>query len=394
MKTKKIISVYLSGFLVGIALVLFPAAGNLFTDTCYHCFSSAQYGSIFIPQIILAIISSLSAAKIAKKVSMKVVLLVGLWSLFVAMLLLGLSNQFMATNIDYTLIMVATGFLGTGFGFTITALNPFAYDLFPGKETSAVTAMHIMLGLGTASAALFLDLFLKFGIWWGAPIAIAALIVVMIIFSLPLDLKLPEEREKPKSTKKINEKIPRRIFGFALVVFLYGACEATFGNFGAVFLEKEGGLSVTKAALGLSLFWGGITAGRVIFTIVSLKYTTKWLYIIAPFVLSLVFYMLPSADSEFILLGCMALGGLASSFLFPKSISIATDEFPKYAALVSGVMVASIQLGTGFSSNLIGILNKNYSLSHLFQYSALYALLLGFLITALLFSKTKNKRLQ
>lgn len=63
----------------------------------------------------------------------------------------------MTSNLDYTLIMVATGFLGTGFGLTITTLNPFAYDLFPGKEKSAVTALHIMLGLGTTCTTVFLD---------------------------------------------------------------------------------------------------------------------------------------------------------------------------------------------------------------------------------------------
>lgn len=41
---------------------------------------------------ILAIISSLSAAKIASKVSMKGVMLLGLWSLLVAMFLLGASS--------------------------------------------------------------------------------------------------------------------------------------------------------------------------------------------------------------------------------------------------------------------------------------------------------------
>ena len=81
MKTKKIISVYLSGFLVGIALVLFPAAGNLFVDNAYHGFSSTQYGSIYLPQIILAIISSLSAPRIADKIGIKKVMLLGLASL-------------------------------------------------------------------------------------------------------------------------------------------------------------------------------------------------------------------------------------------------------------------------------------------------------------------------
>ncbi|UII80317.1 sugar MFS transporter [Flagellimonas sp. CMM7] len=254
MKTKKIISIYVSGFLVGIALVLFPAAGNLFVDPQYHGFSSAQYGSIFIPQIVFAIVSSLSAPKIAQKKGMKTVMRYGQFSILLSMLLLMASNWLMEGNVDYWAILFATGFLGIGFGFTITALNPFAYNLFPGKETSAVTAMHIMLGLGTASAALFLNAFLEAGFWWGAPLVVAAVVFIIWIFTLPLTLSLPDADDKQEN--KTKRKIPGRIILYILVVFLYGTCEATFGNFGAVFLEKEGGLSTAKAALGLSLFWG------------------------------------------------------------------------------------------------------------------------------------------
>lgn len=367
--------------------MLFPAAGNIFVDAHYHGFSSAQFGAIFIPQIVLAIISSLSAPKIAKKVGMKSVLGYGLFSILISMLLLTSSNWLMQGNMDYWLMLLATAFLGAGFGFTITALNPFAYNLFPGKETSAVTAMHIMLGLGTASAALLLNTFLTLNIWWVAPFAVGAIVFSTFIFIQPLNLELPKEQGQSIGRQK---KIPRRILWYAVVVFLYGTCEATFGNFGSVFLEKEGGLSVTKAAIGLSLFWGGITAGRVLFTFVALKFSTKWLYIIAPFLVSIVFYLMPSAQSELFLLSCMAIGGLGLSFLFPNSISAATEEFPRYAALISGSLVASIQLGTGFSSNVIGVLNKSYPLGNLFQYSALYALGLGVMIIFLTVTKTKR----
>lgn len=387
MKTRKIISVYLSGFLVGIALVLFPAAGNLFVDETYHGFSTAQYGSIYLPQIILAIVSSLSAPKIADKIGMKKVLLFGLLSILASMLLLVASNEYMDGNFDYWLIMLATGFLGAGFGFTITALNPFAYQLFPGKETSAVTAMHIMLGLGTASSAILLNFFLEQNLWWAAPALVAIIVLLLLLFTLPLTLVLLTDKSDDDKT---SGKIPKRIWLYIIVVFLYGACEATFGNFGAVFLEKEGGLSLAKSSLGLSLFWAGITVGRVLFTFIALRYSTRILYIIAPFVVAVVFFLLPSAQSETLLLVCMAMGGIGLSFLFPKSISSATEEFPKYAALISGALVAAIQLGTGFSSNIIGVLNESYSLYTLFQYSALYALLLGALITFLMLTKNKK----
>ncbi len=375
MRIAKIISIYLSGFLVGIALVVFPAAGSILTDGDFHGFTSTQFGSIFIPQIVLAILTSLSAPKIAEKVGMKTVMLLGLASLFVATTLLGASNWFLEGNIDYWIVMAGTAALGAGFGFTITALNPFAYTLFPGKETSAVTAMHILLGAGTASAALFLNAFVGQGIWYGAPFAISAIVLLMILFTLPITLKLPHSEAEESS----NEKIPFKIWLFALAVFLYGACEATLGNWGALFLEKSGGLSVSDAALGLSVFWGFVALGRIAFTFYALRFSTKWVYIIAPFIVAIVFFTLPQAEGRSLLLAYMAFGGLGMSILFPLSISSATDQFPKYAAIISGVLVAAIQLGTGFSSNVIGYLNERMELSDLIQYSTAYALALGIL---------------
>ena len=375
MRIAKILSIYLSGFLVGIALVLFPAAGSILTDADFHGFTSTQFGSIFIPQIVLAILTSLSAPKIAEKVGMKTVMLLGLASLLVATTLLGASNWFLEGNIDYWIVMGGTAALGAGFGFTITALNPFAYTLFPGKETSAVTAMHILLGAGTASAALFLNAFVGQGIWYGAPFAISAIVLLMILFTLPITLKLPHSEAEESS----NEKIPFKIWLFALAVFLYGACEATLGNWGALFLEKSGGLSVSDAALGLSVFWGFVALGRIAFTFYALRFSTKWVYIIAPFIVAIVFFTLPQAEGRSLLLAYMAFGGLGMSILFPLSISSATDQFPKYAAIISGVLVAAIQLGTGFSSNVIGYLNERMELSDLIQYSTAYALALGIL---------------
>ena len=373
----KVIAVYLSAFLVGISLVLYPAAGSLLKSAEFHGFSSSQYGSIFIPQIVLAIITSLSAPKLAAKKSMKTVMIMGLVSLFVSNLLLGASQWFMTGNVDYWIIMLGTAFLGAGFGFTITALNPFAYNLFPGRETSAVTAMHILLGAGTAAAPLFLNYFLGIDIWYVAPFIWSAIAIVMCIFTFSVSLTLP----KNESAENKKERIPGKIWIFAFAVFLYGACEATFGNWGTIFLEESGGLSKTDAALGLSLFWGFIAIGRILFTFYALKFPTRWVFVIAPLMIAVVFYFLPSVTEQKMLLGFMALGGLGMSIVFPVTISTATDQFPKYAALISGVLVAAIQLGTGFSSNIIGMLNESRSLTSLFQFSTLYAVLLfGLLI--------------
>ena len=383
---QNIFAIYFSAFLQGIALVLYPAAGTIFTNASFHNLSSGEFGLLFTPQIIFAIMASISAPKLAVKYGMKRILTWGLIANFLSMLLFAASVICIGiSNLPFWILMFGTGMLGAGFGFTITALNPFAYNLFPGKEASAVTGMHIFLGVGTTSAALVLNAFKAAGIWWVSGIAIAIAILLMILFQRSLKLALPKEDvSKTKDTKK---RIPFRIWLYAGIIFLYAFSEATFGNWGTIYLEKEAGLTTAKAALGLSVFWASITLGRVLFTLFALKFNTKLLYLVSPFLVALVFMLIPSLEGQIAPLGAMAIGGLGLSFFFPNTISIATDEFPAYAAIVSGTLVAAIQLGTGISANVVGMLNDSFSLATIFQVSAVYGLITGVLGLYLHFSK-------
>lgn len=375
---------------MGVVLVLFPAAGSILTSNMHHGFSSSQFGSIFTPQIILAIASSLIAPGLADKIGMKKVLVLGLVSLTISAGLLALSHLFESdVTLAYIIILIATAFLGIGFGFSLTALNPFAYGLFPGKEASALTALHFFLGLGTATSPLLISFFDGIGIWWVGALMAGILVLFVLIYTATLPLTL-SEHTIDVSIKKVKFKIPKRLWWYVVGVFFYGACEATFGSWGSVFLEKQGGLSVAKAALGLSLFWGSVAVGRILFAFLSLKFKTNWLYATAPFILAFIFYMLPLANSDILYLCAMALGGLVISFLLPKSFSNSTADFPKHAAVVSGFLVAALQLGTGFSANAIGLFNKSFGLSAMFQFSAIYAIIFGIIILYLNKTQSKN----
>jgi len=381
---KKVISVYTSGFMAGVALIMFPGAGSILTDPGFHGFTGGQFGSIFTPQIITAILSSLLAPKLSDRWGMKYILLAGLASLFLSMVLLGGSHWFTGNKqVAYGIILISTAFLGAGFGFSITALNPFAYQLFEGKESSAVTALHFFLGVGTASSPLLISLFAGFSLWWGAPFFASGVLLLLFIFTFTLPLHLKESL-KDETQAEIRFRVPKRLWLYVVAVFFYGACEATFGSWGAVFLQQEGGLSVAKASLGLSLFWGFVALGRVLFAVIALRFSTGLLFMVTPFILAAVYFLTPVADTEILYLAAMAIGGMAISFLFPQSVSASTDEFPAHAAVVSGFMVAALQLGFGFSANMIGYFSEVFSLTVLFQFSTLYAVLFGLLIVYLL----------
>ena len=62
------------------------------------------------------------------------------------------------------------------------------------------------------------------------------------------------------------------------------------------------------------------------------------------------------------------------------------------ATVISGAMVASIQLGTGFVSKIIGLLNTKIPLDTLFQSASIYAFLMGAIVVYLqLLSSSKTE---
>ena len=58
MLEKKMAAVYASGLIQGMTLVVFPAISMVLTNPDEFNFSTAAYGSLFIPQTVLAILAS------------------------------------------------------------------------------------------------------------------------------------------------------------------------------------------------------------------------------------------------------------------------------------------------------------------------------------------------
>jgi hypothetical protein len=73
-----------------VALVTFPAASSIFTSPHPqgYGFTTSQYGAMFLPQVILAILASSLAPAFARCWHLKRVFLLGLGSNLVSMILL------------------------------------------------------------------------------------------------------------------------------------------------------------------------------------------------------------------------------------------------------------------------------------------------------------------
>ncbi|MBS0655891.1 MAG: MFS transporter, partial [Verrucomicrobia bacterium] len=166
-----ITAIYLAGLLQGISLVAFPAASTIFTSPHQFGFSVAAYGSLFIPQALLSITFAALNPKICRSLGSKCTLFLGLFANLLAMALLALSSLYMGEpTTSYTILLIATGCLGIGFGLTVPVLNLLVALLYPKKVDSLVLVLNALLGVGTALAPIFFALFTALGFWWELPL--------------------------------------------------------------------------------------------------------------------------------------------------------------------------------------------------------------------------------
>ena len=111
----------------------------------------------------MAIAGSLALPNLARRFPLKWVLLGGLVSDTVSMSLLAGSVPLKADGIAYPMLLVATATLGLGFGLTLGSISTYAGAFMPDRRDVALTALNVLLGLGTALSPFLISLFTKVG---------------------------------------------------------------------------------------------------------------------------------------------------------------------------------------------------------------------------------------
>ena len=359
----EIAAVYVAAVIQGLALVTFPAASTVFTSPQYYGLSSTEYGSIFVPQAITAISASLLGAGLIRRLGIKRIYLLGLTADLVSMALLFLSQFFMSDGrFAYSMLLLATASLGIGFGLTVPALNTFTAAFFPKRIDSAVLVLNALLGLGTVLAPVFVAVFIGLGIWWGLPVLAAILLLALLLFSAPLPLRA-ETDKMPQQT--VKTALPARFWIFAVFALLYGVCETMNGNWASLYMTQRLGASTTLASLALTIFWGAVTAGRMLFAAIGRWFPEHRTYQTLPFVVAVALIavaFIPKSDPW---LGILAFGlaGLGCSALLPLTISFGQKELTAIAASVPGGLIAFYQMGYGIAAFGVGPLQQQAGLS-------------------------------
>jgi fucose permease len=357
--------VYVAAVMQGLALVTFPAASSIFTSPDGFGFDSTRYGALFLPQVLLAILASAFAPRLAHRWSLRRVLLAGLAGDVVSMTLLALSRLLLGMpDMAFGVLLLATGALGLGFGATVMALNTYAEAFFPQRADRAVLALNALLGLGTALAPVLVAIVVALGAWWLLPVAVACIAVLLfgVAYAQPLRSRADSaDATRPTSLNWVD--LPRRFWLYAAAVFVYGIVETLNGNWAMLYLSSERGVSTQGASFALAAFWVMVTVGRVLIALISQLVPARWIYVALPALSLVVFQLAAQVHSEAGGIIVFGLAGLACSGFLPLSISFAGGEFPQLSAVMAGGLIAFYQLGYGVAAFGIGPLQGLLGLS-------------------------------
>jgi MFS family permease len=346
--------VYAAGLAQGIVLVTFPAASTIFTDPTEYDLSNTRYGGLFVPQVIMAIIAALLGARLSARFGTKRVYLAGVAAGIVSMsLLLASATVKDERQLAYGLLLLATAFLGAGFGLTVPALNTFAAAFHPDAANRSILVLNALLGLGTVLAPVFVAIFDGLGFWWGLPLTSASLLMALLIVSLGLPLRAGA---RGPAREGARARLPARFWVYAGFAVLYGVCETVNGNWLQLDMTQDVGASTTGAAIALTAFWGMVTVGRVLFAAIERRVPPRVTYHLLPFVLAVAFAVVAVLPDDTPALGVLAfaLAGFGCSALLPLTIAFGQEELKAVSAAVAGGVIASYQVGYGIAAFGIG----------------------------------------
>ncbi|TXE11269.1 MFS transporter [Algoriphagus aquimarinus] len=278
--------------------------------------------------------------------------------------------------------------LGLGAGSVDSALNNYVAIHYQAKH---MNWLHSFWGVGAAIGPMIMAGYLAKGISWSRGYNTIAWIqiglVVLLIISLPLwDRKRepddPEQKGNSDNLFTLLKTIPG-LKQALLIFFCYCTIEATFGLWGASFLVFEKGYAADQAARLVSLYYVGITAGRMLSGFLTNYFTNRKLVYLGQAVIAIGLGLL-FMPYETLLLPGFLIVGLGCAPIFPSLLHETPVNFgEKYSQKIMGMQMASAYVGITLMPFLFGKISTLTGYSSLVAFLGIFLLLMTILTIAL-----------
>ncbi|MFZ0293572.1 MAG: MFS transporter [Candidatus Sulfotelmatobacter sp.] len=335
-----IIAIFIYGMIAAMLGTILPELSDRFKLT------PSQNGTIASAQALGLIVASLATGPLIDNQGKKLGIVLGLGLIAVALFVLPRAAGFL--SIVFLLFL-----LGVGGGVTVTGANALASDVGEAHRAMALTLANLFFGLG-ALATPFIAANLFGRNWVRLCYTIASLTVVTVVIEALTKMPGPTGAGRFVLTDVAPVLGHPLLFLTALFVFLYITCEVGMWNWLPRHLIAQG-IPEARALNILSLgFALGILIGRAavlpILNDVPAVTVTLW----GSVAMALTTFLLLRTKSTTAAGVLVFLAGLSMAPVFPSTLAIVGDAFPRMSGTAIGFVITCGWIGLAVSSRVIG----------------------------------------
>lgn len=335
-----IVAIFVYGMIAAMLGTILPGLSEAFNLT------PEQNSYIALAQGLGLAVASVSVGPLIDNKGKKTGLLLGL--ALVAVALFALPN-----STGYAMVIVCMAVLGLGGGIIVTGANALVSDISESRRAAVMNFLNLFFGLGGLTTPLIAANFLG-----GNAISMCYLTAVLSVAAVAIHAGTrmpPPTGERSFRTAEAGTLLGRPVlYLLAFFMFLYVACEVGVWNWLALHLMAQG-VPESRALNILSLgFALGLLIGRVAVAPILIKIAPATVTLCAAVLMAITtFAMLLTTDptSAGIAVFC---AGLAMAPVFPTTLAMVGDAFPKMTATAMGIVITSGWIGLVVSSPIIG----------------------------------------
>lgn len=377
MATLLLIVIFIDFIGLGIPDSLFGAAWPAINSDFGLPISAAN--AVTVTMTVCSIISSLMSAKLTEKFSTSKIAAVS-----TALTAVGLFGFSISKNIY--MMFFFTLFLGFGAGAIDAALNNYVAVHY---RASHMNFLHCFYGIGVTLSPYLMSLALKNRSWQtGYRLAFIIQLVISIIafVSLPLWQKngrLSESSDEKSGKSSFADLVKLPGIKSTWLVF-FGSCalEYVSGTWSSSFLVNSRGITVDRAALFVTVYYGGIAFGRFLSGIFSSKLKPQQIILIGTILIIPAIVLVSQPFIPNLIAVGMFLIGLGNGPLYPNMVHLTPIRFgAQRSQAVMGSQMAAAYIGILSMPTLTGFLAQKFS-TDIFPYclAVLYGIMLISLI--------------
>jgi fucose permease len=335
-----ILAIFVYGLIAAFLGTILPDLSERFHLT------PKQNGTIAFAQALGLMVASLAVGPLIDNEGKKVGLVLGLALISIALLLLPRARGF-GTIVGLLFV------LGIGGGIVVTGANALVSDVSEVHRATALTFVNLFFGLGG-----LITPFLSANLFKGNSIRLGYTIALLTVGTLAVQLlaRIPGPTgAKGFVLSNAGTVLGRPVlFLLGLSLFLYVSCEVGIWNWLVRHLIAQG-IPESRALNVLSLgFALGLLIGRMMISPILMRVPALTVTLLAAICMAITTALLvntTSAKQAWIL---VFLAGISMAPVFPTTLAIVGDAFPKMTGTAIGIVITCGWAGLAVSSRIIG----------------------------------------